>query len=127
MVVPVPWKLLLLLKLLIRIFPCVNDPIVTGTTAIPYGFTSPLLGTVDATTLIVPACAAAINRVTVKNRNTVRGMSVGEETLNLFMFVRPPWLSDNSGSDSQVRQSAIYSCSGFWRDCQDGVIFLYLF
>src|ERR1039458_2548125 len=56
-VVPVPCRLSLLLKLLTRIFPLTSDPVVTGTRTIPYGFTSPLLGTVEAMVLMLLACA----------------------------------------------------------------------
>src|SRR3974377_2186803 len=47
-VVPVPCRFWLLLKLLTRIFPLTSVPVVVGTTAIPYGLRSPLLGIVDA-------------------------------------------------------------------------------
>jgi len=49
MVVPVPWTLALSLKLLTRVSPAVSWPAEAGTTATPYGFTSPLPGTVEAT------------------------------------------------------------------------------
>src|SRR5258707_15057678 len=48
-VVPVPWTLALLLKLLTRVSPAVSLPAVVGTPATPWGFTSPLAGTVEAT------------------------------------------------------------------------------
>ena len=48
MVVPVPWTLALSLKLLTRMLPAVSRPAEAGTTATPYGFTSPLAGTVEA-------------------------------------------------------------------------------
>lgn len=44
---PVPWVLAWSLKLLTSVSPCTKAPMVVGTTAIPYGFTSPLLGTVE--------------------------------------------------------------------------------
>src|ERR1700687_428912 len=50
MVVPVPWRFMLLLKFEIKISPGLIVPPVGnpgGTNATPYGFTSPLLGTVD--------------------------------------------------------------------------------
>src|SRR5579872_2011256 len=47
-VVPVPWRLDLALKLLTRTSPAVRSPLLAGTTAIPYGLTSPFLGTVEA-------------------------------------------------------------------------------
>src|SRR5271167_4695684 len=50
MVVPVPCRLELLLKLLIRMFPWTSEPELFGTRAMPYGFTSPLAGTVEAMT-----------------------------------------------------------------------------
>jgi hypothetical protein len=53
MVVPVPWKLLLALKLLIRMEPLFSRPMVLGTANTPYGLMSPLLGTVDETALTV--------------------------------------------------------------------------
>jgi len=49
MVVPVPCTLALSLKLLTRMSPAVSRPPEAGTTATPYGFTSPLAGTVEAT------------------------------------------------------------------------------
>src|SRR5271170_676245 len=48
-VFPVPCTLALSLKLLTRMSPAVSRPPEAGTTAIPYGFTSPLAGTVEAT------------------------------------------------------------------------------
>ena len=47
-VVPVPWRFVLLLKLLIRTLPRFRLPWLRPTTATPYGLTSPLPGTVDA-------------------------------------------------------------------------------
>jgi hypothetical protein len=56
-VVPVPWPvsfaLSLALKLLISIWPTWSLPTLVGTSTMPYGFTSPLAGTVEATLLIV--------------------------------------------------------------------------
>ena len=52
-VVPVPCALLELLKLLTRMWPSVRLPIERGTRATPYGFMSPLLGTVEAMVLIL--------------------------------------------------------------------------
>ena len=49
MVVPVPWTLALSLKLLTRVSPAVRRPAAAGTTVTPYGFTSPLPGTAEAT------------------------------------------------------------------------------
>jgi hypothetical protein len=48
-VVPVPCTLALSLKLLTRMSPAVSRPPEAGMTATPYGFTSPLAGTVEAT------------------------------------------------------------------------------
>src|SRR5580704_10887356 len=48
-VVPVPCTFALSLKLLTRTSPAVSRPPEAGTTATPYGFTSPLAGTVEAT------------------------------------------------------------------------------
>ena len=48
-VVSVPCTLALSLKLLTRMSPAVSRPAEAGTTAIPYGFTSPFAGTVEAT------------------------------------------------------------------------------
>ena len=48
MVVPVPCRFALLLKLLTRMLPSVSEPLLFGTRAMPYGFTSPFAGTVDA-------------------------------------------------------------------------------
>src|SRR5215472_14123251 len=47
-VVPVPWKFLELLKLLTSTLPRTRRPWLRWTTAVPYGLTSPLAGTVDA-------------------------------------------------------------------------------
>ena len=47
-VVPVPCTLALSLKLLTRTLPCPRCPVLRGMTATPYGLTSPLPGTVDA-------------------------------------------------------------------------------
>src|SRR5580658_4395585 len=47
-VVPVPWMLPELLKLLIRMLPRNSSPVLREMTAMPYGLTSPLPGTVDA-------------------------------------------------------------------------------
>src|SRR5262249_21244451 len=52
-VVPVPWKLLELLKLLTRTSPRTSLPWLRWTTAVPYGLTSPLAGTVDAIVVLV--------------------------------------------------------------------------
>jgi hypothetical protein len=52
-VVPVPWKLPALLKLLTRTLPLCNIPALCLTTATPYGLTSPLAGTVDGPWLFV--------------------------------------------------------------------------
>jgi hypothetical protein len=52
-VVPVPCKLELLLKLLMRIFPLVRLPAVRGIRKIPYGLTSPLAGMVEEIVLMV--------------------------------------------------------------------------
>jgi hypothetical protein len=54
MVVPVPWTLALSLKLLTKVSPAVSRPAEVGTTATPYGFTSPRAGTVEA--ISVPGC-----------------------------------------------------------------------
>src|SRR5580698_612087 len=76
MVVPVPCRFWLLLKLLTRIFPLVSDPLVVGTRATPYGLRSPLLGIVEATSVMVPACAVAsanaTNGMTQKPRLLIR-------------------------------------------------------
>ncbi len=52
MVVPVPWAFAELLKLLTSTSPPYRWPVLRGTTATPYGLTSPLAGTVEATTLV---------------------------------------------------------------------------
>ena len=52
MVVPVPWALAVSLKLLTSTSPRYRWPVLRGTTATPYGLTSPLAGTVEATTLV---------------------------------------------------------------------------
>src|SRR3984957_3973279 len=49
MVVPVPCTLALSLKLMTRMSPAISRLPEAGTTATPYGFTSPLAGTVEAT------------------------------------------------------------------------------
>ena len=46
-VVPVPWRLALSLKLLTRMSPLTRRPIERGTTATPYGLMSPLPGMVE--------------------------------------------------------------------------------
>src|SRR5580704_13140493 len=51
-VVPVPCTFALLLKLLTSTSPRYRRPVLCGTTATPYGLTSPLAGTVDAMTLV---------------------------------------------------------------------------
>src|SRR6202035_2482150 len=53
-VVPVPWALEELLKLLTSTWPSVRFPIEWGTLATPYGLTSPLPGTVD--TMVMTLC-----------------------------------------------------------------------
>src|SRR5580700_10369613 len=55
-VVPVPCRFALLLKLLIRMLPLIRDPVLRGTRAMPYGLTSPLAGTVEATTEMLLLC-----------------------------------------------------------------------
>jgi hypothetical protein len=62
MVVPVPCTFALSLKLLTRMSPAVSRPSVAGTIATPYGFTSPLAGTVEATW--VRSCNCDKNGVT---------------------------------------------------------------
>src|SRR5260370_18499136 len=52
-VVPVPCRLDAALKLLMSKFPFSKFPTVSGTTKIPYGFTSPFAGLVKAITVIV--------------------------------------------------------------------------
>src|SRR5579862_9561694 len=54
MVVPVPCRLELLLKLLIRILPRTSFPTLRGTRKTPYGLMSPLAGTVEETTVMLP-------------------------------------------------------------------------
>src|SRR5262249_62090466 len=49
---PVPCRFLELLKLLTRMFARCSRPWLLGTTTTPYGLTSPLPGTVDATLLV---------------------------------------------------------------------------
>ncbi len=46
-VVPVPCRFLALLKLLIRTLPLTSEPWLLVTSAVPYGLTSPLAGTVE--------------------------------------------------------------------------------
>src|SRR5262249_15887869 len=48
MVVPVPWLLVLLLKLSTRMSPAASDPTARVTVSTAYGFTSPLAGVVEA-------------------------------------------------------------------------------
>src|SRR6266566_4604174 len=60
-VVPVPRRFALLLKLLISVSPATRSPVEVGTVTMPYGLTSPLLGTVDATVLIV--CRGPMNEL----------------------------------------------------------------
>src|SRR5579859_7596180 len=52
MVVPVPWRFDALLKSLIRTLSLASAPALAGTIATPYGLTSPLPGTVDATVVM---------------------------------------------------------------------------
>src|SRR3984885_9276744 len=59
MVFPVPCTLALSLKLLTRTSPAVSLPPEAGTAATPYGFTSPLAGTVDA--ICVRPCSCPRN------------------------------------------------------------------
>ena len=54
-VVPVPCTLALSLKLLTSVSPLTRVPMVSGTMATPYGFTSPLSGTVEDTCLGFPS------------------------------------------------------------------------
>src|SRR5262245_14797420 len=66
-VVPVPCRFLTLLKLLIRTLPLTSEPWFLETSAVPYGLTSPLAGTVEPIVVSlwnlpikdpgVPACA----------------------------------------------------------------------
>ena len=58
-VVPVPCTLALSLKLLTRTLPCHRCPVLRGMTATPYGLTSPLPGTVDAS--VVTWCNGPTN------------------------------------------------------------------
>ena len=55
-VVPVPWRLAALLKLLTSTSPRCSRPRLAWTTATPYGLTSPLAGTVEAMFLILLKC-----------------------------------------------------------------------
>jgi hypothetical protein len=52
-VVPVPWRFFLLLKLLTRTLPADSRPVLCVTMKTPYGLTSPFPGTVDAMVLIL--------------------------------------------------------------------------
>src|SRR5258708_251686 len=51
-VLPVPWRFDALLKLLTRTLSLISAPTLTGMVVTPYGFTSPLPGTVDATVVM---------------------------------------------------------------------------
>jgi hypothetical protein len=58
MVVPVPWRLVELLKLETRMSPAASGPPPgnpLGTKATPYGFSSPLAGTVETVSGVVAA------------------------------------------------------------------------
>jgi hypothetical protein len=73
MAVPVPCRFAELLKLLSSTLFATNAPAVTGTTATPYGFTSPLAGTAEAT--VLTWCSALRNEgplatAGAANRNT---------------------------------------------------------
>src|SRR4029077_3266244 len=91
MVVPVPCRFALLLKLLTRMFPWTSNPVVVGTIATPYGFTSPLLGTVEATTLILPAaCAWIANKETdaivSRHRFLTKGVCIRRKVFIVFSW-----------------------------------------
>src|SRR4029077_3286960 len=90
MVVPVPCRFALLLKLLTRMFPWTSDPVVVGTIATPYGFTSPLLGTVEATTLILPAFAWIAKKETDAIVSRHRFLTKGE-CIRRKMFIVFSW------------------------------------
>ena len=84
-VVPVPCRFDAALKFDTSTSPLCRLPVERGTTATPYGFTSPLPGTVDATTLIecsgptnaliAPWAAAAPRHITVAAHATATPMS----------------------------------------------------
>jgi hypothetical protein len=90
MVVPVPCRFALLLKLLTRIFPWTSDPVVVGTMATPYGFTSPLLGTVEATTLRFPASAwtakKEMDAIVSRHRFLTRGECIRQTVFIVFSW-----------------------------------------
>src|SRR5580658_3943616 len=75
-VVPVPWWLAPLLKLLMRKRPSTRSPLVRGTRATPYGLTSPFAGTVVLMVLTVsrgpmkdPSSAGAVEFATAVNNS----------------------------------------------------------
>src|SRR5580704_11701674 len=90
MVVPVPCTLALSLKLLTRMSPAVSRPAEAGTTATPYGFTSPLAGTVEATW--VRPCSSPRNAAGVAGRAELEVDVVDEQAAaarpRLIMAVR---------------------------------------
>ena len=56
MVVPVPWRLAELLKLLTNVLPSTSLPMECVTNAMPYGLTSPFAGTVEAMLVTAEKC-----------------------------------------------------------------------
>src|SRR5579863_2234864 len=100
MVVPVPCKLEKLLKLLTRTCPSVKFPIVCFTNATPYGFTSWLLGSVDAMVdilckffkILSLSCArrdGPITKAPIPTHRTPASARVILRIFNLLSFPRP--------------------------------------
>src|SRR5215469_17383623 len=111
-VVPVPCRFLELLKLLTRTLPLTRRPVLRGTTATPYGLTSPLCGTVEAIVLILlnwpmkddcvpaPAAGAIANAATAAAPNAtveVRMMRWMEDMSQCPFPVVPNWLTLRGG------------------------------
>src|ERR1035437_1300859 len=92
-VLPVPCRLELALKLLTSTSFFTRLPIVRGTTAMPYGLMSPLAGTVDPITVCVgkvrrkggPAAAAVADMRAAALRATTRAVATLELWLSLGM------------------------------------------
>src|SRR5579872_6886538 len=87
-VVPVPCRFAALLKLLTRMFPLVSEPAVAGMTATPYGLTSPLAGTVEATTLIVDALAGTSKMPAVPSATRTREIRVFKRDAKGLAYMR---------------------------------------
>ena len=92
MVVPVPCKLCTLLKLLMRIFPLISEPVDLGTMATPYGLTSPFAGTVEAIVVIVfaraPGTGAACAALCASTKHAPT--SITARGVRFFIFANAP-------------------------------------